>query len=548
MLTSCGEEFLDRQPIDQISVENFYRTESDLESGILAAYTALQSQQYFGEGWRLDETASDDSRQNFGSALDNFNVTAGASEVRNYWAGRYRLVTLANVMIEKAPAAEVSQEVVDQLVAEARFLRAIAYYDLVRIFGGVPKITTIPSLDQDLLYPRSSVSEIYDLIKEDLAYAADILPLERDMGRATAGAANAFLASVHLTLEEYEPARDRSLAVINPGVYALMPDYGDLWVRETYDNNTDMTQISSLFFYPRPGEGMFNGQIEIDWVSVGQPLEEQMETAVGVLNYSDTLVGAGEFFAGAPGGITYSVSEDGFLTMSGDGSSPQYQQVRYTLRDDEGNAGKADAAGSDNKLYVRARVRNATEAVLRIDLVDEEGYESTNAGAANTIAGEEFMTYTYDYAGRYEDGGYGGTSCTEAAAPCPVDAQRITGMNFYPAPDTGMFTGDLDVNWVSFGQEISVNVQNFAQLDGLRLFPNPATDELGVEYDLTEASQVSVCLFDALGRRVMVRDFGTRSAGNNFNRVDVNALPTGTYHLQVMVNGVPARAQTILKR
>jgi len=121
-------------------------------------------------------------------------------------------------------------------------------------------------------------------------------------------------------------------------------------------------------------------------------------------------------------------------------------------------------------------------------------------------------------------------------------------MNFYPAPDTGLFTGDIDVNWVSFGQEISVNVQDFARLDGLRLFPNPATDELGVEYDLTEASQVSVSIFDALGRRVMVRDFGTRSAGNNFNRMDVNALPTGTYHLQVIVNGAPARAQTILKR
>jgi len=239
LLTSCGEEFLDRQPIDQIAVENFYRTASDLESGILAAYTALQSQQYFGEGWRVDETASDDSRQNFGAALDNFSVTAGAPEVRNYWAGRYRLVTLANVMIEKAPQAEVSQEIIDLTVAEARFLRAIAYYDLVRIFGGVPKITIPPSLNQDLLYPRATVSEIYDLIKEDLAYAADILPLERDLGRATAGAAKSFLASVHLTLEEYEPARDRALEVINSGVYALMPDYGDLWVKGTYDNNTE---------------------------------------------------------------------------------------------------------------------------------------------------------------------------------------------------------------------------------------------------------------------------------------------------------------------
>ena len=238
-LTSCGDDFLDRQPIDQITVDNFYRTETDLESGILAAYTALQSQQYFGEGWRVDETPSDDSRQNFGSAIDNFSVTAGSGEVASYWSGRYRLVTLANIMIDKAPEAEVSEEVITRVQAEARFLRAIAYYDIVRIFGAAPLITEPPSLDVDLLLPRSSTSDIYALIKDDLAFAAEHLPLERDNGRATSGAANAYLASVHLTLREYEDARDRSLEVINSGVYELMPDYGDLWVKETYDNNSE---------------------------------------------------------------------------------------------------------------------------------------------------------------------------------------------------------------------------------------------------------------------------------------------------------------------
>jgi len=308
----------------------------------------------------------------------------------------------------------------------------------------------------------------------------------------------------------------------------------------------DMTAIRGIFFHPRPGEGMFTGQIEIDWISVGQPLEEQMETAVGVINYSDTLVGASEFFSGSPSGVTYSVSDDGFLTMSGDGSSPTYQQVRYTMRDEAGNAGKADAAGSGDKLFVRARVRNAADAILRIDLFDEAGFESTNAGSVNTITGEDFATYEYGYAGRYEDGGYGGTSC--GTGPCPVDAQRITGLVFYPAPDNGSFTGDIDVNWVSFGQEISVNVRDFAQLNRLRAFPNPASDEIGVEFDLPAASQVSLYLFDGLGRRVVTRDLGQRGAGNNFNRVDISDLPAGTYHLQVSVNGAPARALTVLKR
>ena len=238
-LTSCGEEFLDREPIDQITVDNFYRTASDLELGILSVYAGLQHQQYFGEGWRIDETPSDDSRQNFGSAVDNFSVNAGSGEVYSYWQGRYRVVTLANVIIDKAPGAEVSQDIIDRTVAEARFLRAVAYYDLVRIFGDVPLILEPPSLDIDLLYPRSPVADVYAQIKDDLTYAAGVLAVSRDNGRATQGSALGYLASVHLTLREYEAARDRALEVINSGAYALMPDYGDLWVRGTADNNQE---------------------------------------------------------------------------------------------------------------------------------------------------------------------------------------------------------------------------------------------------------------------------------------------------------------------
>lgn len=239
LFTSCSEEFLERSPADQISTDQFYRTEADLESATLAIYNAIQSQQYFGEGWRLDEVPSDDSRQQGGAAIDNFNVTAGAGEVLSYWSGRYRAITLANVVLERAPLSEAPQEAIDRVMAEASFLRAIAYYDLVRIYGGVPIITKPPTLEQDLLVPRSSVSEVYTQIKADLVTAADGLPLERDFGRATNGAAKSFLASVHLTLQEYEPARDLALEVINSGVYELMPDYGDLWVHPLSDNNSE---------------------------------------------------------------------------------------------------------------------------------------------------------------------------------------------------------------------------------------------------------------------------------------------------------------------
>lgn len=237
---SCGEDFLERDIDDQIAVEDFYQTESELVSATLAIYNVLQSQQYFGEAWRIDETPSDDSRQNFGAAIDNFAVTADAIEVLNYWQGRYRAIVLANVVLQQAPRAEnVTQPAIDRAMGEARFLRALAYYDLVRIYGDVPLVVTAPSLDQDLLLPRSPVTEVYDLIKEDLTYAAEVLPITTDFGRATSGAAKSYLASVHLTLREFQPAVDLASEVIQSGVYELLPDYGDLWVHPSSDNNVE---------------------------------------------------------------------------------------------------------------------------------------------------------------------------------------------------------------------------------------------------------------------------------------------------------------------
>ena len=309
----------------------------------------------------------------------------------------------------------------------------------------------------------------------------------------------------------------------------------------------DDTNIAGVFFFPRPGEENFSGTIEIDWLSIGQPLEEDMPTEPGILNYGDELDNAGDFFSGNPGGVTYNVTDDGYFQMTGDGTSPTYQQVRYALRNDAGGSEKADVVGSGNIIYVRARILdNDAGADMRIDLVDEGGFESTNAGSQNTISGEEFVTYEYRYS-NYEDGGYGGTAC--ASGPCPVDGERITGLVFYPSPDAGAFTGTIDVNWIGIGVELMpTNVDDFAELDALKVYPNPASDEIAIEYDLPAASQVMVSLFDAMGRRVLVQDLGQRGAGNNFTPVNISELAAGTYHLQVTVNGAPARATTILKR
>ncbi|MEM8523457.1 MAG: RagB/SusD family nutrient uptake outer membrane protein [Bacteroidota bacterium] len=255
---SCSN-LLDKQPLDQLTTDNFYKTEADADRAVLAAYTPMMDVEWNGKSWMLTEIPSDNTQPGGNdpdfTPIDNFTVVADNVPVANFWAFRYRQITLANVVIEKVEQMELENAKKDQFIGEAKFLRAIAYFDLVRIFGGVPLITQAPSFDQDLLFPRAKASEIYDLIKSDLSFAADALPTVRtglNLGRATKGAALALSSKVHLTLREYLQSRDQAKAVMDLGVYRLMDDYADNFELETSDNN-----MESIFQIQFAGCGPF---------------------------------------------------------------------------------------------------------------------------------------------------------------------------------------------------------------------------------------------------------------------------------------------------
>ncbi|MEL6357780.1 MAG: RagB/SusD family nutrient uptake outer membrane protein, partial [Bacteroidota bacterium] len=244
-LFSC-DEFLDRQPLDQITAENFYRTEDEMELAVMAVYEPIQNIEWLGKGWHITEIPSDNTQPggtdpDF-TPMDEFTVNADNGTIANFWAIRYRCINLANVVIEKAPQAEISAQKAEEFIQEAKFLRALAYFDLVRIYGGVPLVINAPSNDQDLLLPRASVEEVYDLIAADLTHAAEGLPISRSgsaVGRATKGAALALHAKVELTRRDFRAAADLATAVMDLGVYRLMEDYGENWELSTADNNAE---------------------------------------------------------------------------------------------------------------------------------------------------------------------------------------------------------------------------------------------------------------------------------------------------------------------
>jgi starch-binding outer membrane protein, SusD/RagB family len=175
--------------------------------------------------------------------IDNFQTTSDNSYVEGLWRGYYAGISRTNVAIASLSqaASSFTPVIISQKTAEMRFLRAYFYFNLVRMFGGVPLVLTVPTGPQNQdssFYYRASASDVYyKAIIPDLEFAMSNLPLKSatDIGRATKGAAETLLAKVDMYLKNWQQCDSLTTDVINSGQYSLMPDYSVLW-RQVGDN------------------------------------------------------------------------------------------------------------------------------------------------------------------------------------------------------------------------------------------------------------------------------------------------------------------------
>src|SRR5690606_23002786 len=156
----------------------------------------------------------------------NNNPTPSYYNARDAWNGPYGVIKNANFLLEYLPNAPLDETKRNQLTAEARMLRAYAFFDLVQLFGDIPMPTKVAPSYSDLQLPRTPQKEVYDLIVEDLLFAESHLPeTAPQQGRVYQRVATALLARVYLTMagnplnltEYYVQARDKALAVIGDG-------------------------------------------------------------------------------------------------------------------------------------------------------------------------------------------------------------------------------------------------------------------------------------------------------------------------------------------
>jgi starch-binding outer membrane protein, SusD/RagB family len=182
--------------------------------------------------------------QPLAGAVDNFTITSDNTYVAALWRGYYAGISRTNVAIQALSQAALPAGTVTVQTAEMRFVRAYLYFNLVRMFGGVPAVLQVPTGPQNqdsVFYTRATDSAIYNqVIIPDLRYAVANLPLKsaQPVGRATKGAAETLLAKVDMYLKNWTECDSLTNDVINSGQYQLMPDYSVLW-RQAGDNSAE---------------------------------------------------------------------------------------------------------------------------------------------------------------------------------------------------------------------------------------------------------------------------------------------------------------------
>lgn len=231
------KKFLDKDLQATLTQDNFPVSASDALLATNACYSALREWNYNSGGYPILDIMSDDANKgsntndqlsNLGP-YNNFGITPSQDGLDRWWTALYKGIKYTNVVIDLVPDIDMDLDIRSRYIAEAKFIRALLYFDLVRAWGGVQIVTTTePPAD----LPKSTADDVYNLIISDLNDAISDLPLRseyaaKDVGRATKGAARTLLGKVYLYRHDYESAEPLLMSVINSGEYALESNFID---------------------------------------------------------------------------------------------------------------------------------------------------------------------------------------------------------------------------------------------------------------------------------------------------------------------------------
>lgn len=244
-MTSCGDSFFDLEPASSVTIDKVYKTASDYNVAVIGCYAKLQSQvnfyteccEYRSDNLSLGApTAGTQDRYD----IDHFTEKPSNGILSSYWANFNNNVYRCNLLLDQIDGANFAKNLKKQYKGEAMFIRALNYFNMYRIWGGVPATKHVVSAAEALKVARYSDEQMFDLIAGDLKEIVDnnYLPetySSADMGRATSGAAKALLGKVYLTFHKWTEAKDILSQLI--GKYQLVSPIAQVFNVDNKNNN-----------------------------------------------------------------------------------------------------------------------------------------------------------------------------------------------------------------------------------------------------------------------------------------------------------------------
>ncbi|WP_234572646.1 RagB/SusD family nutrient uptake outer membrane protein [Rhodohalobacter sp. 614A] len=246
ILTIAGCDFLEENPVSTITSDNYYQSEEDAVAATNALYDYLSVGTagifdptfggiFFNDYWVFHDLVSDNVTEKLTGQeyrnLSLFNHTADNVRIEYYWQDLYKTINAANTVVDKIPPIDFDNMRKQHLISEARFIRAMMYFELARTFGDVPLIIQATADVSTSYQPRTSKEAVYAQVISDLEFAEQNLSdsYRVGKGRPTPMAATALLSKVYLYMENYEMAAEKAQEVIESNEYFLWDDFADIF-------------------------------------------------------------------------------------------------------------------------------------------------------------------------------------------------------------------------------------------------------------------------------------------------------------------------------
>lgn len=240
---SCSDDYLSPAPTAAVSDAGFYDTEEQVLSGIINMYDGIQgindtrsdTNHAIQMEFYVTEMRSDNTRTKSGegeaSDFDFFRVQAENGLVADHYRSFYNVIFRANKVLENLDPVSAANR--NKFEAEAKFVRAYAYFNMVRLYGDIPLVDrVITANDKDIQFTRVATDQVYDLIISDFEFAVQHLDNSGSKNRANKAAAQGLLAKVYLTRGEYLKAQQLLEDIINSGNFILEPNFSDVFYNE----------------------------------------------------------------------------------------------------------------------------------------------------------------------------------------------------------------------------------------------------------------------------------------------------------------------------